>query len=220
MNYLCIVSFPRSGSAALKNIINQKNEISLYNESNGLILNLCDFVIKIESLTSPLLYTKTGELKNIGMRNFNKLNIDNIYQSVKNIFMDDFLCANNEIVGWKENDISPIKFGEEKCYRYIDTLKKIFPNIKFIFNTRNPSQVATSSMWNRENQAIDKITQWNNFLNDCYIKNKSNSILIDYSEWSYNFNFLKNELTKIDIDINTSECEKATMRILNHLQNW
>ena len=220
MNYLCIVSFPRSGSAALKNIINQKNEISLYNESNGLILNLCDFVIKIESLTSPLLYTKTGELKNIGMRNFNKLNIDNIYQSAKNIFIDDFLCANNKIVGWKENDISPIKFGEEKCYRYIDTLKKIFPNIKFIFNTRNPISTSSSGLWKRKSNAIDEINRWNTFLLNSYQKNLDNSIFVEHDIWSNDFNYLINKLESINIDINTDECIKAFNFKLNHFKNW
>lgn len=221
-NYLCIITFPRSGSDALKRIIGESDNVEMHNESTGFIISLCDVVIKAESVYSPMLYSKSGNLIHTSMMGLDDSNFKKMYTDLKNIFIDDFLnCKDlNKIIAWKENNISPIDYGEEKCFRYIETIKKMMPNIKIVFNTRNAIETSSSGLWKRKPNAIDEINRWNKFIINSYNKYPNNSILIDHSVWSNDYNYLVSELSKIDIDINNDKCKKIANFKLNHLKYW
>lgn len=219
---LCIVSYPRSGSTALQKIVESCDESYIANESNGAILNICDFVIKSEALASPLLYDNLGQLQIFGMRGFNDINFNFILNECRKIFIDGLLNINKNIkvAGWKENDISPIVYGEEKCFRYIDTIKKIFPNIVFIFNTRNAIDVSKSGPWKRKQNAVEEINRWNYFLETAYAKNNNNSIIVSHDKWKKDFYYLENNFKKININISSKKCKQSYENQLNHLKMW
>lgn len=222
VNYICIISYPRSGSAALKRIVDATDGAFVANESNGVIIDLCNYINNIEALTSPLLYTKNGNLVEENMRNFKNIDMDKILNFARSSFVEGILNPPNEseTVGWKENNISPVLYGEEKCFRYIYTIKKIFPNIKFIFNTRNPVDTSKSNMWNKRSNSIQEINKWINFLEKAYIKYQDCSVCISHDKWKEDFDYLADELKKININIRNEKCKKIYNQQLNHLKMW
>lgn len=222
INYICVISYPRSGSAALKRIIDATENSFIANESNGAIIDLCNYINNIEALVSPLFYTKNGNLVEENMRNFKNTDMDKILNFARLSFTEGVLNPPMEstTIGWKENNISPVLHGEEKCFRYIYTIKKIFPNIKFIFNTRNAVDTSQSNMWNRKPNSIEEINKWIAFLEKAYLKHQDYSIYVSHDKWKQNFDYLADELESININIRNEKCKKIYKHQLNHLKMW
>jgi hypothetical protein len=216
--YVCIISYPRSGSSALANLINN-NFTYIQNESNGLIIDICNIYLKIKSSVAISLYNLNGEI--LEQSRFKNYNIDLIEKNLREIFVDHFSFYKKDflIKGWKENDISPIKFGEEKCFQYIECIKNIFPNIKFIFNIRNEIDTSKSGLWKRTPNAILEISRWIDFLYRAYKNNIDNSIFIEYDLWKNDLEYLNNKLNIISLNLDYEYISDKNFQ-LNHLKYW
>jgi hypothetical protein len=94
----------------------------------------------------------------------------------KGIDKDEVSCY-----GFKE--IRYADLAEEEFVAYLDFLKKIFPNVAFIFNTRNLADVVRSGWWRRLNPEASLVTlRKAERMFQAYMSTHDNCYHIEYSD--------------------------------------
>jgi hypothetical protein len=197
-SYICVLSYPRSGSQTLCNILNTCEDIKIYSENNGFILDLLNFNIKARSTAGMLDY----EDFHLSKTHFNyDMNISNLRRDTLEFINKNLFNCNKKIKGWKESNISTASFSEKRALIYIQEISNIFPNCLFIYNIRDPMTASKSGKWRHVQNSYLLLNKWRDFYIDCYESSiVNNSILLDYDIWNNNFDYLSDKLNFIDLN--------------------
>ena len=216
---ICLVTYPRSGSTLLRNIINSSSDTYIHAENLGCILNLVDFSINLQSVNSFIKYSNNGELTS--EKSFDiDLDINEVRSDIKNILYKNILNSKHKKIGWTEFGISPMSISDIKCNNYLDEIKKIFKNCLLIFNIRNPIDVSKSGPWKSAPSSALMIEKNNDFYTEYVDKNKNNSILINFNEWISDKNYLFNILNQYNFEIDYDKYLLSFDNQLDHLKDW
>lgn len=204
---ILIITYGRSGSTLLQGILNAIDGCLIKGENYNAIFHLFEFYEKL-ILNKQKNSNQTGP--NNPFYGAALLDEESVLKHIQNMVRDilladkvnnpDFFCY-----GFKE--ISYIKYPD-KLFSYLDFLVRIFPNVGFIFNTRNIEDVIKSAWWanidpEKAKSDLHKIEE----LFDEYCENHSNSFQITYEEIVANdqglkamFDFIGAEYSRSTVD--------------------
>jgi hypothetical protein len=149
--YVFIVTYGRSGSTLLMNIINSCEGCCIRGENNAALYNIYESYKNISAAK--------GEHESKSLRptsawwGIHEVNPEVYARRLAEVFIEEVIKpkADDLVCGFKE-----IRFSKKDVpdlQDYIDFMKAVFPGAKFVFNHRNISDVASSKWWNKTTNA-------------------------------------------------------------------
>lgn len=151
-NSILIVTYGRSGSTLLQGLLNSIDGVLIRGENENFIFGLYEA------------YTRLNKAKEYGLKESafpsthswygsplidTDLFIDYSQRMIRDIILADFKDDENiRAYGFKEIRY----FLVDNFHDYLDFLSKIFPNVCFIFNTRNINDVVKSAWWSHQDR--------------------------------------------------------------------
>jgi hypothetical protein len=182
-NSILVVTYGRSGSTLLQGILNSIDGCIIRGEN----YNFCYYLYKSwEALKkAKQIYSPTAQSPWFGSH---LLNEQVFISNCKNLLYT-FLVSNESTYstincyGFKEIRYTQESIGND-LNNYLSFLKKIFPNVAFIFNTRNHENVIKSGWWTELNKR-DALKILNETENSFYVylkENLKNTFHITYED--------------------------------------
>lgn len=177
---ILIITYGRSGSTLLQGILNSIDGCLIRGENN----NLCYHIFEAYQ---ALIKTKkyNGYTPNLPHFGSYLLNEKLFLKYAKDLFIEQLIgdqILNNDIVCYGFKEIRYVRI-DEYFEEYLDFLQQVFPNVAFVFNTRNHREVVKSDWWAEKDP--DEVTELlkrfeSNALK--YMDGKSNCFHIRYED--------------------------------------
>ena len=187
---ILIVTYGRSGSTLLQGVLNSIEGCLIRGENFNFIYHLFKSHEAIKSAKN-----KGGDTPQkawygsqlLDGEYFIKVNRELLK---KLLLADDFKNANISCYGFKEIRYIDIM---DNLFEYLDFLKKIFPDVAFIFNFRNKNEVAKSDWWENENkkEVKEKLKRFERKCSEYMKVNHGRCFLIKYEDLVYKKKKLK-----------------------------
>jgi len=174
--YVFVVAFGRSGSTLTQHLLNSIPGYFIRGENGNALLHLCKSITAIagesnyaqrhEPLRSELSAQRPYFGKMVGTSmdpwfGMEDVDADDYAMALFDTFVSQVLRPKGpaRVLGFKE-----IRYHNEPKYfsKFIDTIRKYFPNSRFIFQNRAFEEVIKSSFWKNMNEA-DVRRRWDNF---------------------------------------------------------
>ena len=182
--HILIITYGRSGSTLLQGVLNTIDGVIMRGENGNIFF---DFFKQYQKLIRLRDQYKNALLPaqpwyGMGLLDEEKL-ITNLRQLAKDILLaDQYKKADELCIGFKE-----IRYNEvgEDFEAYLDFLARLFPNVAFVFNTRNLQSVAKSAWWKEEKRdtVIDELSTLEGRF-EAYAQSHDNCFQINYKEVS------------------------------------
>ncbi len=224
MNFV-VLSYPRTGSTVLQRLINTSDNFTCIGEKPFAINHLYAF---FASVNDAMTVVADGLFPGISIdddRNpvylSDRVDLNLLADDIKHLYLKHILgAAQSQNVGWKETFISPYP-NVSLANRQIKFLRRLFPDILFILNVRDPYQCSLSPIWHSVPDALDELTQTKNWIVQSYKEGSfgSNSILLDYDHWSVDPSDLINQFFSLGINLDIEKSNKVLSEKLNHLSH-
>lgn len=143
LEYLFVLTYGRSGSTLLQNLLNSIPGVLVRGENHGVLYELYQFHSKVlhhrDRLARPQplppfhpWWGIDGYPEEVALAAMRRLVVDTLIRP----------RPDSKIVGFKE-----ITWPEEDLADYVAFLRRLFPGARFVFNTRNLADVARSKWW-------------------------------------------------------------------------
>ena len=222
--HFVVLSYPRTGSTVIQRLINTDPNSICVGEKPMAINHLYDFYASVEEskfYTSDLFNDISTSDDRNPLFNIYKVDMVNLRIRIADLYENEILCASGfENVGWKENFISPHLDGEV-ADQQIYFIRKLFPDIRFILNIRDPRQCANSQIWKVREGAIEEIQTRMNWMLSGFETGLfgENAIVTNYDDWSNHSYVLLEQLRNFGFDLNYNKCLEVLHEQLMHLTN-
>jgi hypothetical protein len=154
LSYVFVVTYGRSGSTLLQGILSATPGVVIRGENGGVIQQLFAFHETVtrhrdrlarEDVLPPShpWWGVDGYPDATALRDFRTLLLDTVLRP----------DADTKLVGFKEIDWPP-----EQLDQLLAFMRAVFPGARFVLNTRDLEQVATSKWWSRNPDAMAELT--------------------------------------------------------------
>ncbi|MEO9682408.1 MULTISPECIES: sulfotransferase family protein [Rhodobacterales] len=220
--FVFIVTYGRSGSTLLQNLMNAIPGYQIRGENNNALLHMMQAWRNIEA-SDPLKGMRAAqETSNQTHPWFGGelIDPDRFGHGLAKCFTETVLNPDPDVrvSGFKE-----IRFhtNPNMFMHYLDFMHKYFPNAKFIFNTRDHASVAKSGWWaERPPQAVLKILEkaeqlYKNYL----IKHSDRGLLMHYDDYVADVTALTPLYEFLEEEMNMDVIEGVMSKKLTHLSN-
>ena len=147
------------------------------------------------------------------------MDLDLLADDIKHLYLKHILgVVQSQNVGWKETFISPYP-NVSLANRQVNFLRRLFPDMLFILNVRDPYKCSLSPIWQCVPDALDELIQTKNWIIQGYKDGLFglNSILLDYDHWSVDPSDLINQFLSLGINLDIEQSNKVLSEKLNHL---
>ncbi|MER6977268.1 sulfotransferase [Streptomyces carpinensis] len=155
LEYLFVLTYGRSGSTLLQNLLNSIPGVLVRGENHGVLYELYRFHSKVlhhrDRLARPLplppfhpWWGIDGYPEEEALAGMRRLVLDTLIRP----------RPDSRIVGFKE-----ITWPEEDLAEYVAFLRRLFPGARFVFNTRNLADVARSKWWATMPDAAERLAR-------------------------------------------------------------
>jgi len=151
----------------------------------------------------------------------NEVDINSVINYVKAIYVRHILgVVDSPNKGWKENFISP--YPDEKIANSeIMFIRRLFPEILFIINTRDPIECSKSSIWKFREDSVDEISKRKDWMISGAASGLfgDNYILLNHDEWKNDLDKLVNPLTSAGMNIDKDKALSVFSERLTHISD-
>ena len=147
MQYLFVITYGRSGSTVLLNLLNAIEGYTIRGENCGIVSHLAKTVSLLRhEQAQPHAKAHAPHAPWYGIMD---PDVDQWGQRLARAFAAEFLRpeADTRVLGFKEIRYSADELSDADYAATIDFLATYFPDSRFIFNTRAWAQVAESGWW-------------------------------------------------------------------------
>jgi hypothetical protein len=221
---VCIVTHPRSGGTVLQRVLHSMPETLFRGENNGCIVDICNLIFKVhhgQKYFSENLKMRFDDEKS-PIYGLDLINTDTIIFLLRDFYLNEIIKSNNQYkyIGWKECWFDPFYYGRENTKNHLKVLQKIFPNIKIIFNLRNPEDTSKSPGMHGRKEGFEMIKEYNEsykYFQDINLFN-GNSILIYHEDWKENPEYLYNQLKSLNLPVDINSVKHILSEELTHLR--
>ncbi|WP_353570636.1 sulfotransferase [Candidatus Albibeggiatoa sp. nov. BB20] len=213
LNYssLLIITYGRTGSTLLQGVLNSVDGVLIRGENNNLIFHLFQsYKTILQNKQEQKYENKAVAASNHPWYGANlpdeSLFLNHIQSMLHDLLLADKIADSNiECYGFKEIRYIDIA---ENLLEYLDFLNKVFPNVAFIFNTRQIDDVMKSGWWKNQSpeEIKHKMTQIEHLFNQ-YAETHANCFQICYEDVVANgdkvqalFEFIGAEYSSSQID--------------------
>ncbi len=183
---ILIVTYGRSGSTLLQGVLNSIDGVLIRGEN----ANMCYYMFQTYN---SILRAKEGKGRGntsvesawYGVEFLDETDFINHQRSFVSsaLLADQVENPNIKCVGFKEirYTIRDIAYGFNN---YLDFLRKLFPNVAFVFNTRNIQDTKNSSWWSTQNpDRVEKLLKKTERRFEKYVnKYPKNTFLVTYED--------------------------------------
>lgn len=180
--HILIITYGRSGSTLLQGVMNGINGVVLRGENDNVFFDFYKTYKKLVNLKEERSKSVDPTRPWYGICLIEEEALLSRYQELAKVILlaDQYKDDTNLTYGFKEiryNDVG------EDFNDYLDFLSKLFPNVAFIFNTRNHKDVASSGWWKEEDRVsvIEELSALETKFTD-YARNKDHCFSIRYED--------------------------------------
>lgn len=219
-----VLSYPRTGSTVIQRLINTDKNSICVGEKPMAINALYDFYSSVESckFEIPSLFPNIplDDDRN-PVFNADKVDLSLLTFMLREVYEDAVLCADGFAnVGWKENFISSYH-DERAADEQIMFIRKLFPDVRFILNIRNPEECSKSKIWSIREGAFEEIEHRRNWILDRFKSGLfgSGAVVTDYDKWSRNGEIIIGQLWDFGFKVDYDNCKSVLSEQLNHLKD-
>lgn len=196
--YVFVVAFGRSGSTLTQHLLNSIPGYFIRGENSNALVHLCRSVTAIASESNfqqrqePHRSQITAERPYFGKMvgtsmdpwyGMEDVDVDEYAMALFDAFVSQVLRPKKRarVLGFKE-----IRYHNDPKFfpKFMNTMRKYFPNSRFIFQNRNYEDVAKSSFWkNMEEGEVRR--RWDNFeeMTRNYSEGKEHCYLLRYEDY-------------------------------------
>ncbi|MGB3186135.1 MAG: sulfotransferase [Ornithinimicrobium sp.] len=153
MKHLFIVTYGKSGSTLLMGLLNSLPGFQIRGENNGVIIDLLNYHTKACKAAAKWSSPMDSAHPWYGVDNYPR---DVALSRMADLVTDTLLRPDPgiEVTGFKE-----IRWWTASVTSYLDFLDSLYPDARYILNTRNHANVARSSWWKRDPDAIETLAR-------------------------------------------------------------
>lgn len=188
---ILIITYGRSGSTLLQDILNSVDGCLIRGENENAIFHLFQMYKKlVHNKNKRITYSHRSSSPWYGISAIDEEHLlTHMQHLVKDMLLADKISDSTiQCYGFKE--IRYIGIDKAELTEYLDFLNKIFPNPAFIFNTCNIDDALKNSWWKKPQQARKKIVKLEQFF-DQYTHHHPNCFQICYEDVVANGDKLK-----------------------------
>ncbi len=221
MEYLFVVTYGRSGSTVLMNLLNAIDGYCIRGENRGIIQNLAeaaDSLAKSHAKIAP--YDRGAHTPWYGLADIDP---QAWAQTLAQGFEERVLVPpdGTRVTGFKEIRYTTFDQDDEAFDVIIDFLASRFPGSRFIFNTRDAAQVVKSGWWaNSKRHSTRELTrmlrQSDERFRRCQEGLGKRGFLIDYAEFNNRPDGFVPLLEWLGEELSLAQIEEITTRKLEH----
>lgn len=230
--YVFVVTYGRSGSTLTQNLLNAipgyqirgENGNALYHLARAAVLTSKwnDFVWRREDRFKAKADQRVFIRDIIGTSSdpwFGAELVDpsSLSKSLANSFVSEFLNPDpsTRVSGFKE-----IRWHEDRGFfpNFLSFIKSSFPNSKFIFQTRNGSEVAGSGWWKNKDKdsVLDLISKAENLYGNFIDENPDISFKIEYERYMEGVSYVRKIYDFLGEDVSKRDIESILEQKLRH----
>lgn len=185
MRHIFIMTYGRSGSTVLQNVLNTIPGFCIRGE-NGAIVN--DFVAIASALEVAPRRVGASFTPRDPWYGIDKSDPASLRKGLADLFVKTVLCPPRDCraTGFKEIRYTPIELDDELFARVTDFLLNEFEHAQIIFNMRQPAQVARSGWWAQQpaDDVIRLIERTNMRFANAHARHPKSTFLIDYADFN------------------------------------
>jgi hypothetical protein len=219
--YVFIVTYGRSGSTVLQNLLNSIDGYCVRGENNNASAYLADAWYSINS-SKPI-----SNLRKAGVRSKQThpwfgaelIDSDRVGQALADVLIKDLIQPppNCRVAGFKE---IRFHYRHESFSRHLDFLNRFFPNCRFIFNTRDHERVIKSGWWaRREPETVRQFLIQAERLNDEYLStHPDRGIMLHFDDYIRNPEALESLFEFLDEPFDIELTRRVMSDKLDHLK--
>ena len=223
--YFVVLSYPRTGSTVVQRIINTSNNSVCLGEKPMTINHLSAFMESLKNARSMIPESLFPELRLDDDRNpvfmADAVDIDAVFNYIKAMYVRHILhVVDAPNIGWKENFISSYP-DEQTANTEVMFIRKMFPDVLFILNIRDPQLCSESALWRRNPESLREITN----RRDWMLRGRDSGlfgervVFLDHDAWSSDINSLLDPLIAAGINIDRSRAIEVAAERLTHISN-
>ncbi|WP_319781507.1 sulfotransferase [Oceanisphaera sp. IT1-181] len=210
-----IITYGRTGSTLLMGLLNSYEEIQIKGENFNFIKGLYYSYKKLTELKET--YGKKPQPITAPFYGAETTNVDLFTEQLRDIIKNQLVTHDKEKIkcwGFKEIRYTSEALNFEGNYeikKYLDFIKKIFPDACFIFLTRDHNEVSDSAFW-KQTKKIKVVETLEIFEKEAtsWSSDRSDSFWIDYKDLIDKNNNLKMMHDFIGIKYDIEHIEKVT----------
>jgi len=224
MNFI-VLSYPRTGSTVIQRVINTSPNSICIGEKPMAINHLAAFASSLIDAKTTIPQNLFPDIPLDDDRNpvylSHLVDVDAATNYLKAVFVRHVLgVVHAENVGWKENFISSYP-DEAVANAEIAFVRRLFPNILFILNIRDPEECANSSVWRFRDDAKDEISQRREWMLRGHETGLfgANCILLNHDEWKHDLSKLVGPLRAVGIHAPDEAAHRVASERLTHISN-
>lgn len=219
MRYVFVVTYGRSGSTTLMNLLNGIDGYCIRGENDNMLGRLFELSQKAHAVHETHGHSKNPSAPWFGAH---AINGDAFEKALCESFARDVLAppAGTEVVGFKEIRHTTKEHTEESFLAYIDFLMRNFEGLKIIFNTRDAEQVARSGWWVRvpRDHVLQVIRSSDRWFAKAAEKYPEATFTIDYDEFARDHAGYRRVLDWLGVSMTDEEIATIADQKLVHLQ--
>lgn len=221
MQYLFVITYGRSGSTALLNLLNAIDGYTIRGENNGIASLLAKTVSQLKAVQAePHAKAVNPSAPWYGIL---EPDADKWGAGLAQAFSDEFLRPqpDTRVLGFKEIRYTHQELTTEDYHQTIDFLADYFPNARFIFNTRAWSEVAESGWWRYYPNVLEVrklVKSADQRFRASLDRLGDRAFLIDHADYKGNPDGFRPMLSWMNEEIADDVLEAVTRQKLNHMQ--
>jgi hypothetical protein len=190
-DHVLIVSYGRSGSTILQGVLNSINGLLIRGENGNIFYEFFGLLRNVDRLQR---YSRSGFSPSFAWFGITELTYSRLIHDLRPMARQWLLGdqADNPAVtavGFKEVRYMDFSLEEgsstpkDELVDYLAFLEELFPNAAFVFNTRDPGEVAKSGWWADEDPStvIAEIAELEALFSE-FAVDRSNCFQIDYAD--------------------------------------
>lgn len=224
MQHLFVVTYGRSGSTVLLNLLNAIDGYCIKGENGGVINSLAK--------TAQIIRYAQSQRPNKGLTvetpwyGISEIDADQFARNLAETFTKDILIppSGTRVTGFKEIRYMPYHLDDKAFDQTMDFMASSFPDARILFNTRDGSEVCKSGMWTDKQrfnardvkrwvvESDKRFHRWNEKLGD-------RAFLIDYAQFNRKPEGFYPLIEWLGEDLSPERVKEISTQRLKHVRN-
>lgn len=223
MRHVFVVTYGRSGSTVLLNLLNSIPGYCIRGENGGLIKGLAE-AYAILRQAKERFGTEQADQPSNPWYGFDQVDVDEACRKLGDVFREQILRPEPDAraVGFKDIRYTPDHMSDDIFEATIDFLLNAFSDPYIVFLSRDPSHVARSGWWKRQDpeKVIKLLENSTSRFEKAATSFADRCILIDHAEYKGKLDGLRKIVDWLGESVSDDHLRLISAHHLNHSKPW